>query len=147
MLRSSSSFSSRATRASSVATGGAYGLARRLRRPAESGAQPRTATGSRALTPPKRSAYRPHSTASRLTYPTDLDGEVHDDGSIWSPALWEMRAAIGHVQADTAILWAQFNWTGTTMPALAQRIVNQAQSRFGQGPGAQAAFHARGILP
>jgi hypothetical protein len=58
-----------------------------------------------------------------------------------------MRAAIGHVHADTAILWAQFNWTGTTMPALAQRIVDQAQVRFGQGGAALAAFQARGILP
>jgi hypothetical protein len=82
-----------------------------------------------------------------LTYPTDLDGEVHDDGTIWSQALWEMRAAIGHMNADTAILWAQFNWTGTTMPALAQRIVDQAQARFGQGVAALAAFQARGILP
>jgi hypothetical protein len=82
-----------------------------------------------------------------LTYPNDLDGEVHDDGTIWSQALWDMRTAIGHVRADTAILWAQFNWTGTTMPALAQRIVDQAEARFGQGAAAQAAFHARGILP
>ena len=82
-----------------------------------------------------------------LHYPTDLDGEVHDDGTIWSQALWEMRQAIGNVHADTAILWAQFDWTGTTMPALAQRIVDQAQSRYGQGAQARAAFQARGILP
>lgn len=82
-----------------------------------------------------------------LHYPADLDGEVHDDGTIWSQALWEMRGAIGNVHADTAILWAQFDWTGTTMPALAQRIVDQAQSRFGQGAQARAAFQARGILP
>jgi hypothetical protein len=54
---------------------------------------------------------------------------------------------MGHVNADTAILWAQFNWTGTTMPALAQLIVDQAENRFGQGGLALAAFQARGILP
>ncbi len=80
------------------------------------------------------------------TYPTDLVGRVHADGEIWSQALWEFRSAVGHVHADTAILWAQLDWTGTTMPALAQRIVDQAQARFGEGAQAFAAFHARGIL-
>ncbi len=80
-------------------------------------------------------------------YPADLNGEVHHDGTIWSQALWEVRKTMGHVNADTAILWAQFNWTGTTMPALAQLIVDQAESRFGQGGVALAAFQARGILP
>jgi len=84
-----------------------------------------------------------------LHYPTDLDGEVHDDGTIWSQALWDFRTAVGHVAADTSILWAQFNWTGTTMPALAQRIVDQAQAKVGPGAAAAAlaAFQARGILP
>ena len=81
-----------------------------------------------------------------LTY-ADLDGRIHRDGQVWSHALWNLRTAIGHVNADAAILWAQFDWTGTTMPALAQRIVDQAQARFGQGAAALAAFQERGILP
>jgi hypothetical protein len=81
-----------------------------------------------------------------LTYPTDLTGRVHHDGQIWSQALWSFRTAVGNVHADTAILWAQLGWTGTTMPDLAQRIVDQAESRFGEGAAAFAAFHARGIL-
>jgi hypothetical protein len=79
-------------------------------------------------------------------YPADLDGEVHDDGEIWSHALWNLRTAIGATHADTAILDAQFDWVGTTMPDLAQRIVNEAQSLYGQGALAQAAFADRGIL-
>ena len=77
----------------------------------------------------------------------DLDGRIHRDGQVWSHALWNLRTAIGHTNADKAILWAQFGWTGTTMPALAQRIVDQAQTRFGQGAAATLAFQERGILP
>jgi len=85
--------------------------------------------------------------SSRM-YPGDLNGEVHHDGTIWSHALWNLRTAIGSNHADTAILWAQFNWTGTTMPALAQRIVDQVRTRYGNGQAnlAIAAFHDRGIL-
>jgi hypothetical protein len=81
-------------------------------------------------------------------YPADLDGEVHDDGEIWSHALWNLRTALGAAHADTAILWAQFNWTGTTMPDLANLIVGQVQSRYGSAAAtaATAAFHDRGIL-
>ena len=70
-------------------------------------------------------------------YPTDLNGEVHHDGTIWSHALWNLRTAIGANHADTAILWAQFGWTGTTMPDLANRIVTQVtdplRRRAGRG--------------
>jgi hypothetical protein len=84
---------------------------------------------------------------SNLKY-ADLDGRVHRDGQVWSHALWNLRGALGHVRADTAILWAQFNWTGTTMPELAQRIVDQVRTRYGNGAAIQAtaAFHDRGIL-
>jgi hypothetical protein len=81
-----------------------------------------------------------------LMYPAELNGRVHHDGMIWSQALWDFRAAVGHVHADTAILWGQLGWTGTTMPDLAQRIVDQAESHYGEGAAAFAAFHARGIL-
>lgn len=81
-----------------------------------------------------------------LKYPGGRNGEVHHDGMIWSHALWNLRTAMGHFEADTAILNAQFDWTGTTMPALAQRIVDQAQTLYGQGAAALAAFHDRGIL-
>ena len=84
-----------------------------------------------------------------LMYPTDITGAVHRDGQIWSHALWNLRTAIGATHADTAILWAQIGWTGTTMPALAARIVDQVTDRYGAGEGglAEAEFAARGILP
>jgi hypothetical protein len=59
-----------------------------------------------------------------------------------------MRSAIGHAHADTAILWAQFDWVGSTMPDLAERIVDQVRDRYGNAEGnlAENAFAARGIL-
>lgn len=83
-----------------------------------------------------------------LSYPEDLIGAVHRDGQIWSHALWNLRTAIGATHADTAILWAQFDWTGTTMPALAQRIVDQVRNRYGalEASLAEDAFAERGIL-
>ncbi|NUS51309.1 MAG: bacillolysin, partial [Nocardioidaceae bacterium] len=43
---------------------------------------------------------------TNLHYPTDLNGEVHHDGQIWSRALWDIRQALGNVKADTIILQA-----------------------------------------
>jgi hypothetical protein len=85
---------------------------------------------------------------TNLMYPDDLDGEVHHDGEIWSHALWNLRTALGATHADTAVLRAQFDWTGTTMPDLATRIVNAVDDLYGSGEATQAtaAFHERGIL-
>ncbi len=45
---------------------------------------------------------------STKIYPADVAGEVHDDGEIWSAALWQIRGAIGAAQADKAILQHHF---------------------------------------
>ena len=83
-----------------------------------------------------------------LHYPEDLDGRVHHDGRIWSRALWDIRQALGHVRADTAILTAQFDWVGTTMPDLAARTVAAAQALYGNSAAnaVRDAFEDRGIL-
>ena len=83
-----------------------------------------------------------------LHYPGDLDGEVHDDGRIWSHALFDIRQSLGHVRADTVILQGQINFNGTTMTDLASRTVAAASSIYGNAVAAQvrAAFQARGIL-
>jgi hypothetical protein len=85
---------------------------------------------------------------TNLHYPADLDGEVHDDGQIWSRALWDIRGALGHVKADTIILNGQFDFAGTTMTDLAQRTVAAAQQLYGNSAAkaVQKAFEARGIL-
>jgi hypothetical protein len=83
-----------------------------------------------------------------LHYPENLAGEVHRDGRIWSRALWDIRNAVGNVQADTSILEGQFDFPGTTMTDLAGRIVAAAQQLYGNATAAKVrdAFVARGIL-
>ena len=83
-----------------------------------------------------------------LQYPEDLDGEVHDDGRIWSHALLDIRESIGYVKADTVILRAQIDFPGTTMTDLAERTVAAARSIYGNSVAGKVsdAFEARGIL-
>ena len=85
---------------------------------------------------------------SNLHYPGDLNGEVHHDGEIWSQALYDIRNALGHIEADTIIVEGSMNFLGTTMPQLAQTTVDTAQALYGTGAknAVFAAFHARGIL-
>lgn len=85
-----------------------------------------------------------------LHYPQDLKGLVHNDGQIWSRALWDIRNALGHIEADTIILKAQFGFApDTDMPAAAQVTVNTAQALYGPAIAStvQDVFEARGILP
>jgi hypothetical protein len=83
-----------------------------------------------------------------LHYPTDLSGEVHHDGQIWSRALWDIRKALGNTKADTIILSGSFDFPGTTMPALATSTVAAAQRLYGTSVAntVKAAFASRGIL-
>ena len=83
-----------------------------------------------------------------LHYPADLDGEVHDDGQIWSRALWGIRQSLGHVRADTIILQGSFDFPGTTMPDLANRTVAAARQLYGNSVAntVRQVFVSRGIL-
>jgi hypothetical protein len=85
---------------------------------------------------------------TNLHYPDDLDGEVHDDGQIWSRALWDIRQSLGNIRADTIILKGQIDFPGTTMTDLATRTVAAAKSLYGNSAASKvtAAFEARGIL-
>jgi zinc metalloprotease ZmpB len=85
---------------------------------------------------------------TNLHYPDDLDGEVHDDGRIWSRALWDIRQSLGNIRADTIILKGQIDFPGTTMTDLATRTVAAAKSLYGNSAASKvtAAFEARGIL-
>jgi zinc metalloprotease ZmpB len=82
-----------------------------------------------------------------LHYPTDLSGEVHHDGQIWSRALWDIRRAIGNVKADTIILEAQFDFPGTSMRDLAGATVATANALYGRAVASKvrAAFVDRGL--
>jgi Zn-dependent metalloprotease len=41
-------------------------------------------------------------------YPEDVEGEVHDDGEIWSAALWQIRNSLGAANADRVVLESHF---------------------------------------
>ena len=45
---------------------------------------------------------------SNKKYPKDLNGEVHDDGEIWSACLWELRAALGRQTAEKLVIAHHF---------------------------------------
>jgi hypothetical protein len=80
-------------------------------------------------------------------YPGDLDGEVHDDGEIWSRALWDIRNALGARTADQIIVLAQFGFApDTSMRAAAAKTIATAGS-FGAGAqrAVRRAFAARGL--
>jgi zinc metalloprotease ZmpB len=83
-----------------------------------------------------------------LQYPQDLNGRVHHDGQIWSRALWDIRQALGHVEADRIILEGQFDMSDPTMPQLAASTVAAAQQLYGNAAATAVytAFHDRGIL-
>ncbi len=84
-----------------------------------------------------------------LHYPEDLNGRIHHDGQIWSRALWDIRADLGHVMADTIILEAQFGFApDTSMRDAALATVDAAKRLYNQQVAnkVQAAFVARGIL-
>ncbi|MFC4040968.1 M36 family metallopeptidase [Dactylosporangium siamense] len=82
-------------------------------------------------------------------YPTDLEGEVHADGEIWSRALFDINAALGRTKANKVILEAQFGFApNTKMPAAARETVRTAKALYGAAAAdkVRAAFQARGIL-
>jgi hypothetical protein len=83
-----------------------------------------------------------------LHYPADLNGEVHHDGQIWSRALWDIRQALGNVEADTTILQGSFDFPGTSMPDLASSTVAAAEQLYGAADAliVRQAFVDRGIL-
>jgi Zn-dependent metalloprotease len=82
-------------------------------------------------------------------YPDDLTGEVHDDGEIWSRALWDIRAALGGQVADRLVLESHFSLaSSSTMPDGAQAILDADQNLYGGAhrTAIAQAFAARGIL-
>ncbi|MDH2444579.1 M36 family metallopeptidase [Amnibacterium sp. CER49] len=84
----------------------------------------------------------------------DKDGEVHDDGEIWSRALWDIRngylaQGLTTAAADTTIVDAQFRFApATSFSAAAKATYDTALARDGKKAAStvKAAFAARGIL-
>jgi zinc metalloprotease ZmpB len=83
----------------------------------------------------------------------DKDGEVHDDGEIWSRALWDIRNGyvkngLTTARADTTIIDAQFSFAAdTSFSAAAKATYTTALTRDGAKAAntVKAAFAARGI--
>ncbi len=78
----------------------------------------------------------------------DRTGEVHDDGEIWSRALWDLNKAFGRDKATKIIVEAQFSFApNTTWAAAANATVATANALYGATDAAtvKAAFQARGI--
>lgn len=63
--------------------------------------------------------------------PEDTDGEVHDDGEIWSAGLWKARAAVGPDVMDKLVLESHFLLTTTeTFNNAAVAVVTADQMLF-----------------
>jgi hypothetical protein len=79
----------------------------------------------------------------------DIDGEVHDDGEIWSNALWDIHQALGRAKANKLILEATFFYDpDTSFAAAAQDTVQAARLLYGKAAAQTVtdAFKARKIL-
>lgn len=67
-------------------------------------------------------------------YPEDIVGEVHDDGEIWSSALWQIRGAISAAKADTVILQHHFLLAADTTFNQAANALVTAAINLGYSP-------------
>lgn len=82
-------------------------------------------------------------------YPSGMDGEVHDDGEIWSACLWQLWGLVGKAKADTLVLQAHFLLTPTAKFADGANAIIKANATLYQGEDAAAIkqiFVTRGIL-
>ena len=79
----------------------------------------------------------------------DMTGEVHDDGEIWSNALWDIHQALGRNKANKVILESTFFYApDTDFAAAARNVVQAARLLYGKPAAAQVtkAFQDRKIL-
>ncbi|MBX3331758.1 MAG: M36 family metallopeptidase [Nitrospira sp.] len=62
----------------------------------------------------------------------DEAGDEHDNGTIWSAALWEIRKALGRKVADTLIIESHFQLDGfTTFARGARAIIDADKNLYG----------------
>ncbi|RMH05246.1 MAG: hypothetical protein D6702_00915 [Planctomycetota bacterium] len=83
-------------------------------------------------------------------YPGDLNGWVHDDGEIWSAALWDIRMAVGREIADNIIVEAMSLQSGNSgMVSGANWLLTAEQQLYGGAwrPYLEWALDRRGFLP
>jgi Zn-dependent metalloprotease len=87
---------------------------------------------------------------SNKKYPKDLNGEVHDDGEIWSSCLWEIRSALGRRATDKLVLAHHFLLTPEATFEDGANALLTADTQLNKGQNQQTVrdvFVRRGILP
>jgi hypothetical protein len=80
-------------------------------------------------------------------YPEDVEDEVHDDGEMWSAALWQARGLIGDpAKTDKVIIAAQFGFApDTSFSEAAEKTIATAE-RYGVADEFRQAFTERGFI-
>ncbi len=87
---------------------------------------------------------------SNKKYPKDIDGEVHDDGEIWSACLWELRAALGRKTTETLVIAHHFLLSRDAGFEDGANALITADKNLNKGANEKAirdVFVRRGILP
>ncbi|HYR84341.1 MAG TPA: M36 family metallopeptidase [Terriglobia bacterium] len=87
---------------------------------------------------------------SNKKYPKDMNGEVHDDGEIWSACLWELRSALGRRTTEHLVIAHHFLLTRNAEFEDAANALILADKNLNQGANEAAirgVFVRRGILP
>src|SRR5262249_23499564 len=80
----------------------------------------------------------------------DMNGEVYDDGEIWSACLWELRAAIGRQAAERLVIAHHFLLTRNAKFEDAANALILADQNLNNGDNETTirdVFVRRGILP
>ncbi len=84
-----------------------------------------------------------------LIFPNDLSGDPHEDGRIWSGALWGIRRALGPGLADRIVLEGLLRQSPASPFADAARALVEAAAALGQDGEAETIrriLTARGLL-
>jgi Zn-dependent metalloprotease len=87
---------------------------------------------------------------SNKVYPRDFVWESHDDGEIWSSALWHMRGAVGREVADRLVLESLYYLDSSSQFSEgleAILLADEALYAGGHAAAITAAFADRGIVP
>lgn len=87
---------------------------------------------------------------SNKKYPKDMDGEVHDDGEIWSACLWEIRTALGRQATEKLVIAHHFLLTRKATFENAANALITTDKKLNQGRNLSVihdVFIRRGILP
>ena len=87
---------------------------------------------------------------SNKKYPKDLDGEVHDDGEIWSACLWELRGALGRRSTERLVIAHHFLLARDSGFEDGANALITADKKLNKGANENTirdVFVRRGILP